>query len=218
VRKPSPIRLLLAALVLLALNLHAGVPAQSQAGAAPTPGSTRIATFAGGCFWCTEADFDKMPGVLATVSGFMGGKTASPTYEQVVTGTTGHTEVVQVTFDPARITYKELVERFWRTIDPLDPHGQFCDKGNMYRTAIFVHDEEQKRVATESKAALAASGRFKQPIVTEVVAAGPFTAASEKHQDFYKKNPGHYAAYRRGCGRDARLEQLWGKAEAAAGR
>jgi peptide-methionine (S)-S-oxide reductase len=170
-----------------------------------------VATFAGGCFWCMEPPFDKIDGVVSTISGYVGGKEPNPTYEMVSSGLTGHTEAVQITFDPAKVGYAKLLDVFWRNIDPLDAGGQFCDRGLHYRTGVFYHDETQKKLATDSKAAIAASGRFKQPIVTEISKAGVFTKAEEYHQDFYKKNPVRYYSYRRGCGRDARLEALWGK-------
>ena len=171
-----------------------------------------IATFAGGCFWCMEPPFDKTEGVLSTISGYMGGKELNPTYSQVASGQTGHTEVVQVTYDPRKVTYEKLIDVFWHNIDPLDAGGQFCDRGSQYRPAVFYHDEAQKQVALDSKKSIDASGRLKKPIVTEITAAGIFTAAEDYHQDFYKKNPGHYARYRAGCGRDARLDAVWGKA------
>ncbi len=173
---------------------------------------TAVATFAAGCFWCVEEAFDKVPGVLKTVSGFMGGTVANPSYEQVMTKGTGHAEVVQVTYDPGKVTYQQLADWFWRNVDPLDAKGQFCDKGNPYRSAIFYHGDAQKKVADASKQALEASGRFKQPIATEVTAAGPFYAAEDYHQDYYKKNSNRYQFYKHGCGRVQRLEQLWGKA------
>lgn len=168
------------------------------------------ATFAGGCFWCVEADFDKVKGVVSTLSGFMGGKTPNPTYRQVVDGGTGHAEVVEIKFDPKQVSFARLVEIFWRTIDPLDADGQFCDRGDMYRSAIFYHSQAQKEIAEASKAALAASGRFRQPIATEITAASAFTPAEDNHQDYYRRNPGRYFSYRAGCGRDARLRGLWG--------
>jgi peptide-methionine (S)-S-oxide reductase len=170
-----------------------------------------LATFAGGCFWCTEADFDKVDGVFMTVSGYIGGHTTNPTYKDVTSGKTGHTEAVQITFDPKKITYERLLEVYWRSIDPTDKDGQFCDRGNSYRPEIFVHSPEQKKSAEDSKAALIASGVVKQPIVVAITEAATFTKAEDYHQDFYKKNPGHYYRYRIGCGRDARLEQVWGK-------
>jgi peptide-methionine (S)-S-oxide reductase len=168
------------------------------------------ATFAGGCFWCVEADFQKVEGVSDVVSGFIGGKTPNPTYRQVVSGGTGHTEAIQFKFDPKKISYDRLVSIFWRTIDPLDAGGQFCDRGDTYRTGIFTHSDEQKRIADASKTALDASGRFKQKIATSVEVAGTFTAAEAYHQNFHVKDPGRYYSYRAGCGRDARLKSLWG--------
>lgn len=173
---------------------------------------TAKATFAGGCFWCVEADFDKVEGVLSTTSGYIGGKTTNPTYEQVALGGTGHAEAVEIVFDPAKVSYEKLLDVFWRNIDPVAKDRQFCDTGDMYRTAIFVHDAEQLRLAEASKKALEASGRFSLPIQTEIVLATKFYPAEDYHQDFYKKNPGKYSFYRWNCGRDARLEQIWGKA------
>lgn len=170
-----------------------------------------VATFASGCFWCTEADFDKVKGVVETTSGFMGGKTPNPTYNEVAAGGTGHAEVVQLKYDPSQVTYQQLLDVYWRNVDPLDGTGQFCDRGDQYRPAIFYHTEEQKRLAEESKAALEKSGRFKAPIVVEITAASAFTPAEDYHQDYYKRNPIQYFIYRHGCGRDARLEALWGK-------
>ncbi|ARO88096.1 peptide-methionine (S)-S-oxide reductase [Nitrosospira lacus] len=177
------------------------LPAGSPAG---------IATFAGGCFWCTEADFDKVPGVISTTSGYIGGKTINPTYKQVSRGKTGHIEAVQVRFDPAKTSFSKLLTAFWPTIDPLTPNRQFCDDGSQYRSAIFYHDADQQRQAEASRAALAASGRFKQPIVTEVLPATTFYPAEEYHQDYYIKNPIRYSYYRSNCGRDARLAEVWG--------
>ncbi len=172
--------------------------------------SAGIATFAGGCFWCTEADFDKVPGVLSTTSGYIGGTVVNPTYKQVSSGKTGHVEAVQVRFDPAKTSYAKLLAAFWPTIDPLTANGQFCDHGPQYRSAIFYHDAEQKREAEASKAALEASGRFNQPVVTEILPATAFYPAEEYHQDYYHKNPIRYRYYRSNCGRDARLAELWG--------
>ena len=189
-----------------------GKPVSAQApGAAAKPTSTEIATFAGGCFWCVESDFDKVDGVISTVSGFMGGKTPNPSYKDVTAGGTGHLEVVQITFDPAKVTYQKLVDHFWRTIDPYDAGGQFCDRGESYTTAIFTHTPEQKMVAEASKEALTKSGPLKQPIATQIRDASAFTAAEDYHQDFYVKNPARYKFYRFGCGRDQRLAELWGK-------
>jgi peptide-methionine (S)-S-oxide reductase len=169
---------------------------------------TARATFAGGCFWSVELLFDKVDGVLSTISGFTGGTKKNPTYDEVVTGATGHAEAVQVTYDPKKISYEKLLEVFWRNIDPLTPDAQFCDAGSQYRTALFYHDETQKRHAEKSRKAL--QGRFKQPIVTQIVAASQFYPAEEYHQDFHLKNPLRYQLYRTGCGRDRRLEELWG--------
>jgi peptide-methionine (S)-S-oxide reductase len=169
------------------------------------------AIFAGGCFWCVEADFDKVPGVLSTTSGYIGGKVANPTYQQVTTKTTGHAEAVEIVFDPAKVSYEQLLEHFWRTIDPTTKDRQFCDSGSPYRTAIFAVDAAQLKAAQASLEALDKSKPFKEPIVTQIALAGPFYAAEDYHQDYYKKNPVRYQYYRTGCGRDARLKQLWGK-------
>ncbi len=169
------------------------------------------ATFAGGCFWCMEAPFDKLPGVRATISGYTGGFKKNPSYEEVSAGGTGHAEAVQVTYDSTKITYLQLLQVFWHNIDPLAANRQFCDAGTQYRSAIFYHNETQRRLAEASKQELAQSGRFKQTIVTEIVAATEFYPAEEYHQDFYKKNPLRYQTYRTGCGRDRRLKELWGE-------
>jgi peptide-methionine (S)-S-oxide reductase len=201
-------RALLSAVV-FAMLTHA--PALRAQPAASAPG-LQVATFAGGCFWCVEVDFQKVDGVVKTVSGFIGGTTKNPTYKQVTSGGTGHTEAVQITFDPAKVTYDRLLYVFWRTVDPLDAGGQFCDRGDSYRTGIFTHTPEQKQMADASKAKLVTSGRLKQPIVTEIAAAAvsDFTAAEDYHQNFYKKDPGRYYSYRAGCGRDARVKAIWG--------
>ena len=158
-----------------------------------------------------EPPFDKLDGVLATTSGYTGGSKVDPTYEEVSAGGTGHFEAVQVTYDPAKVSYDRLLEVFWRNVDPLDAGGQFCDRGEQYRTAIFVHDEEQRRLAEQSKQALVDSKRLGGPIVTEIVTAGPFYPAEEYHQDYYEKNPLRYKFYRWNCGRDQRLAQVWGE-------
>ena len=168
------------------------------------------ATFAGGCFWCMEPPFDKLDGVVSTTSGYTGGRTADPTYEQVSAGRTGHAEVVEVLYDPRKVTYSQLLDVFWRNIDPLTANAQFCDVGSQYRPAIFVHDETQRRLAEESKTAVAR--RLQKPVVTEVVTASKFWPAEDYHQDYYKKNPIRYNLYRAGCGRDQRLEAIWGPA------
>ena len=172
---------------------------------------TAKATLAGGCFWCVEADFDKVPGVLSTTSGYIGGTVANPTYQQVSGNGTGHAEAVEIVFDPTKVSYAQLLEKFWRTIDPTTKDRQFCDAGTPYRTAIFTHDAAQAAAAQASLAALEKSKPFKDPIVTQIVPAGPFYVAEDYHQDYYKKNPVRYNYYRTSCGRDARLKQLWGK-------
>jgi peptide-methionine (S)-S-oxide reductase len=180
------------------------------AGAQQAAPATAKATFAGGCFWCVEADFDKVPGVLSTTSGYIGGKVANPTYEQVAAKVTGHAEAVEIVFDPSKVSYEKLVEHFWRTIDPTTKDAQFCDHGSPYRTAIFANDAAQLKAAQASLAALQKNKPFKEPIVTEIALAGPFYKAEDYHQDYYKKNPVRYQYYRTSCGRDARLKQLWG--------
>ncbi len=173
---------------------------------------TESAVFAGGCFWCMEPPFDKLDGVLSTTSGYIGGHVEDPGYKQVSAGGTGHAEAVEVVYDPRKISYEELLAVFWRNIDPVDGKGQFCDKGSQYRSAVFYVDEYQKRAAEESKAALEKSGRFREPIATEIVPATTFYPAEDYHQDYYLKNPIRYKYYRHGCGRDRRLEKLWGDA------
>jgi len=177
------------------------------------PASTATATFAGGCFWCTEADFDKVDGVISTTSGYIGGKTANPTYDSVSAGNSGHAEAVQVIYDPSKVTYSKLLEYFWRTIDPTTKDRQFCDSGNPYRTAIFVHDEQQRALAEASKKALSGNKPFREPIVTEIVNATTFYPAEEYHQDFYITNVRRYWSYRAGCGRYRRLRELWGQTD-----
>jgi peptide-methionine (S)-S-oxide reductase len=170
------------------------------------------AVFAGGCFWCMEAPFDKLPGVLSVTSGYSGGQVKNPTYEQVSAGGTGHAEAVQVVFDPSKISYTRLLDVFWRNIDPTVTDRQFCDAGSQYRSAIFYHGEEQRRAALLSKAALEKTKPFKGAVVTEIITAGEFYPAEEYHQHYYKKNPLRYRYYRNGCGRDRRLKELWGSA------
>lgn len=198
----------------LGLTLAAPVVAygQSSNAAATSPGTTPTAKalFAGGCFWCVESDFDKVPGVLSTTSGYSGGRTANPTYQQVSSHNTGHAEVVEVEFDPAKVSYAQLVEYFWRTIDPTTKDQQFCDRGNPYRSAIFALNAEQLKIAQASKVALEKVKPFKEAIVTDVLMATTFYPAEDYHQDYYKKNPVRYKYYRTSCGRDARLQQLWG--------
>lgn len=190
---------------------------QAEQNPAPTPLTSAqtenlvTATFAGGCFWCMEAPFDVLPGVVSTTSGYTGGFKKNPSYDEVSAGTTGHAEAVQITYDSTQISYAQLLQVFWRNIDPLASNRQFCDSGSQYRSAIFYHNAEQQRLAVASKQQLENSGRFEQPIVTEIVAAAEFYPAEEYHQDFYKKNPLRYKAYRAGCGRDRRLQELWGE-------
>jgi peptide-methionine (S)-S-oxide reductase len=191
----------------------AAAPAQDRAQPARTGAdrATATATFAGGCFWCMEPPFDKLDGVISTTSGYIGGIVVNPTYEQVSGGRTGHTEAVQVVYDPSRVTYEKLLDVFWHNIDPTVRDRQFCDIGSQYRSGIFVHNAEQKRLAQTSKASLEKNKPFKAPIVTEIVDATQFWPAEEYHQDYYVKNPIRYRYYRTGCGRDARLKELWGE-------
>ena len=170
--------------------------------------ATATAVFAGGCFWCTESDFEKLPGVLAAESGYTGGKTANPTYEAVSAGHTGHTEAVRVTYDPAKVSYAQLVEFFWRTIDPTEKDRQFCDVGDQYRSGIYWGTDAERQVAEASLARLKESGRFKN-IYTEVKKADPFYVAEDYHQDYYKKNSVRYSYYRFSCGRDAQIKRVW---------
>ena len=179
-------------------------------GAAAQKPKLAKATFAGGCFWCMEPPFDKLEGVVSTTSGYTGGSKKNPTYEEVSSGGTGHAEAVQVVWDPSKITYTKLLDVFWRNVDPLTANAQFCDHGEQYRTAIFFHDPEQKRQAEAARAEV--QKRFvDRRVVTEIVAASTFYPAEEYHQDYYEKNPIRYKVYRTSCGRDARLEDLWGK-------
>lgn len=196
-----------------AIGLSSLVTAQTPVTKPQTPtttSSTAKATFAGGCFWCVESDFDKVPGVISTTSGYIGGKTINPSYEQVSSHTTGHAEAVEIVYDPSKVTYEKLLEHYWHSIDPTTKDQQFCDRGSPYRTAIFAHNEAQLKSALASKAALEKSKPFKEPIVTEIVLAGAFYPAEEYHQDYYKKNPVRYKFYRTSCRRDARLQEIWG--------
>jgi peptide methionine sulfoxide reductase msrA/msrB len=174
-------------------------------------GMIKKATFAGGCFWCTEADFEKLPGVVKVISGYTGGNKENPTYEEVSSGTTGHIEAIQVYYDPSKITYEKLLDFFWKHIDPTDKGGQFVDRGPQYRSAIFYHDEEQKRLAEKSREALDKSGRFNKPVVTEMIQFAKFYEAEDYHQDYYKKHPFKYGYYRNGSGRDQFLRKEWGE-------
>ena len=167
------------------------------------------ATFAGGCFWCMEPPFEKLPGVVSVVSGYTGGGVPNPTYNAVSSGATGHYEAVEVVYDPARVTYGKLLDVFWRNVDPTNPNGQFCDSGSQYRSAIFAHDDVQRLAAEASKEKIVRARKLR--VVTEVLPAATFYRAEEYHQDYYKKNPVRYRFYRFNCGRDRRLEQVWGR-------
>ncbi len=182
----------------------------SLPGIAAAQDSQATATFAGGCFWCMEPPYDEIEGVIATISGYMGGHVANPSYEQVSSGRSGHVEVIQITYDPARVSYEELLEIFWKNIDPTDDRGQFCDKGEQYRSAIFVHGEAQRKLAAASLKNLQANKPFKGRIYTDIREATQFYPAEDYHQDYYMKNPLRYKYYRYACGRDKRLKALWG--------
>lgn len=206
-RRPIRLRLVHAcALIILAMSpaLALGEEAESP----PAQGGA-TATFAGGCFWCMEPPFDELEGVISTTSGYTGGTLPDPSYRQVTSGSTGHTEAVQITYDPAEVTYEQLLEVFWQNVDPLDAGGQFCDRGSQYRTGIFTHDETQRRLAQQSKQDL--GEHLERPIVTEIADAGPFYPAEDYHQNYYQENPVRYKFYRWNCGRDARLAELWGE-------
>lgn len=200
-------RALVSGIILLSLGTT------PQAGEAPeaAPAGMERATFAGGCFWCMEPPFDRLDGVISTTSGYTGGRTASPTYEEVSAGGTGHAEAVEILYNPKKVRYEALLEVFWRNIDPTAADRQFCDLGNQYRSEIFYRSENQKRLAEQSRTALEKSKPFREPIVTKINPAAVFTPAEEYHQDFYKKNPVRYKFYRYNCGRDARLKELWGE-------
>ena len=195
--------------MVLAALLIAGLPSFA---AQPAPGRpTAHATFAGGCFWCMVHPFDQLPGVISVTSGYTGGSKKNPSYEEVSEGTTGHAESVDVVYDPAKISYEKLLDVYWHNVDPFAKNYQFCDHGTQYRTAIFVHDEAQKKLAEASKVAI--QKRFKQPIQTEIVPASTFWPAEDYHQSYYKKNPVRYKFYRTSCGRDHRLQEIWGASD-----
>ena len=200
--------------LLAGLALIAAVSGAAAQGPAAGEAGRKTAIFAGGCFWCMEHPFDQLAGVISVTSGYTGGTKANPTYEEVSSGRTGHAESVQVIYDPTKVSYEKLVDVFWHNIDPLTPNAQFCDHGTQYRSAIFYLDDEQKRIAERSKDAWAKSGKFDKPIVTQIVAASTFWPAEDYHQHYYKTNPVRYKYYRFNCGRDQRLEQLWGKPNA----
>jgi peptide-methionine (S)-S-oxide reductase len=195
----------LSALLIGGSALAADAPAQPA-----TAATTASAIFAGGCFWCIEADFEKLPGVLGAESGYTAGKTLNPTYEQVSAGGSGHTEAIRVTYDPAKVSYPQLVDYFWRHIDPTVKDRQFCDSGTQYRSGIYWQNDAEKKVAEASREALLKGGKLAQ-IHTEIIAATVFYPAEEYHQDYYKKNPIRYAYYRKSCGRDARVDEVWGR-------
>ena len=204
---PSAVQRAIAVFAVIVCGFTDGVFAQAPA---QPPAGMAIATFAGGCFWCMEPPFDKVLGVVSTTSGYTGGKKRFPTYEEVSSGVTGHAEAVQVVYDPSKVTYEKLLDVFWRNIDPTVVDRQFCDHGSQYRTAIFVHGAEQRRLAEASKTQIEKTKTFKEPIVTPIVTATEFWPAEAYHQDYYLKNPVRYGYYRTGCGRDRRLAQLWG--------
>jgi len=205
--RPAPASILVFALA-AALD---GRPADAAAPPVPAPARLEVATFAGGCFWCMETQFEGVPGVRSVVSGYTGGRTVNPTYEQVGSGSTGHLESIEIRYDPGRVSYQRLLDIFWHSIDPTQDDGQFCDIGSEYRSEIFAHGEAQRVLAEQSLRRIAASGILKKPIVTRIALAGPFYPAEDYHQDFWKKNPLRYQSYRFACGRDLRLSRLWGK-------
>jgi peptide-methionine (S)-S-oxide reductase len=180
----------------------------AASGIATAQAEKAVAIFAGGCFWCTESDFDKVPGVLSTTSGYIGGTVKNPTYEQVSGGKTGHAEAVEITYDPGKVSYEKLLNVYWHSVDPTVKNAQFCDHGSQYRTAIFVANEAERKLAEESKKKVEAE--LKKPIYTQIAGVGPFYAAEDYHQDFYTKSPAKYKFYRWNCGRDQRLKQIWG--------
>ena len=203
----------LAAFILSLFAVTVTISSADEAGVAAATNDTSVATFAGGCFWCMEGPFDKLEGVISTTSGYTGGHTENPTYKQTSTGRTGHTEAVQIVYNPEQVSYEKLLDVFWHNIDPTTADQQFCDQGSQYRSEIFYHNDKQKELAEASKTALINNKPFSEPVVTQVTKASTFYAAEDYHQDYYKKNPIRYRYYRHGCGRDKRLEQLWGKSE-----
>ena len=204
-------RRLAAVFLLVWIAVPPGSAVQAQAVSGKVPDGLAVAIFAGGCFWCVESDFDGVTGVVRTVSGYTGGSLKDPTYKQVSAGGTGHIEAVRIYYDPKKVGYEGLLDVFWHSVDPTDEGGQFCDRGESYQTAIFAVTPEQKKLAEASKAALAKSGVLKAPVVTPIRDAAPFYPAEGYHQDYYRKNPLRYRFYRHGCGRDARLKELWGE-------
>jgi methionine-S-sulfoxide reductase len=202
--KISPFTLILGAIIM------ASILASNSSAQTKTDG-LKTAIFAGGCFWCMQPPYDQLPGVVSTTVGYTGGEKPNPSYEEVSSGTTGHLEAVRIVYDPTKTTYNDLLRVFWQSIDPTDPGGQFADQGSQYHTAIFYHDQEQKRLAEASKAELAASGPFQQPIVVPILPAKPFYPAEDYHQKYYKKSTTHYKMYKAGSGREGFLERTWGK-------
>jgi methionine-S-sulfoxide reductase len=207
-RRPG---LIFAAFALLMIFAFTGEVNANEVEVDPMNTNLKKATFAGGCFWCMEPPFDKLEGVVSTTSGYTGGLEENPTYKEVSSGKTGHTEAVEILYDPGKVSYRKLLEVLWMQINPTTPDRQFVDVGSQYRAAIFYHNDEQRRMAEESKKEIAESGRFDGPIVTEIVQAGPFWPAEDYHQDYYTKNPLRYKFYRYGSGRDQYLEKVWGK-------
>ncbi len=201
----------LAVCLVVAFAAQSVAPSLSQAANTSADKAEEVATFAGGCFWCVEADFDTVPGVLRTISGYTGGRVKNPTYAQVVAGASGHREAVRIVFDPKRVSYTQLLEIFWRSVDPTDAGGQFCDRGQSYSTAIFANSAAQLSTAKASKTTLIKSGVLKRPVRTPILKAKAFYPAEAYHQNYYERNPIRYNYYRFGCGRDARLKKVWGK-------
>jgi len=209
--KLSPVTVFFAALFTVAIALSSA-SAETEKTVKQTQGKLEKAVFAGGCFWCMEAPFDQLPGVVSVTPGYTGGIKKNPTYKEVSAGGTGHAEAVQIVYDPAKISYEKLLTVFWHNIDPTVKNRQFCDNGDQYRSAIFFNTEEQHSIAGKSRTALEKSKPFREPVVTEIVQAGEFYPAEDYHQHYYKKNPIRYKYYRNGCGRDQRLKELWGSA------
>jgi peptide-methionine (S)-S-oxide reductase len=199
------------AALVMALGYAAVSPLKAQTEAAkPPPAGLEVATFAAGCFWCTESDFDKVAGVVSTTSGYTGGRKANPSYHEVGSGGTGHAEAVRVVYDPSKVSYQKLLDTYWVNVDPFDARGQFCDKGSQYRPVIFVHNAEQRKLAEASKEA--AEKKLKQEVAVKIAPASTFYVAEDYHQDYHTKNPVRYKFYRYNCGRDQRLEAVWGAA------